>query len=500
MPLLLNHKFSVYHYVRLFLVTLFLSLTPVAVYACSCGPIPLVLDEFSRSDEILVGKVVSINKIEPDYQNYPSGIKSADFLITRTYKGNVKPGTTIEIENGNGVFCVWTFNEKSVGDEMLLYSPKGNDRRYLSTCSRSAHIEYAGIDLLYLDRLSEVKGKTRVSGRISYEYAPTSLIGKKVLSKKVRIVGRGRKFTLTADSNGVYETYGLPPGRYYIAPEIEPGWKIYRSSLQFAPDAPYFFEYPYSPEDVTDNRYFFLVKAGGHTQIDFKYSIDNSIRGKILGPNGMPFSNLCINAVETNRTDLKSYGPYACTDQKGDFKIERLYDSRYILVINGDYDIEARRPVPTTFYPGVRDRSEATVLENGPGRKIVLKPFRLPEVLPTILLHSKVTFSDGNAFEDVNIQFIADKADTGLESRPYVRSDKTGKFDLRIFKGQTGKLRAEKIIRASMLERCAGLRNAVVSENSGGSLTIATSWLPINAEGNVNNLELLFAFPSCSID
>jgi hypothetical protein len=248
---------------------------------------------------------------------------------------------------------------------------------------------------------------------------------------------------------------------------------------------------------VKNNRYYFLVNARGHTKLDLQYAIDNSIRGWVLGPDDRPIEKLCVYAVEKNRADTRSYGPFGCTDKDGTFAIERLYDDQYILAINGDGRIQAAQPYPTTFYPGVLSRDKALILRVQPGTKLTLRAFKIPTRIPTVLLGGKVTYADGKGFDAARIKIASILADERLESDPYIWSKDDGNFSLSIFSGQKGKVRAEKIIKASLLDKCEGIRNSVIQENAGGSLTIATPWVPISGESDLTTLKLVFPFPYC---
>lgn len=477
-------------------ITLVFLVSVDSICACTCGPKPLIIDEISRSKDVFIGKVVGITKVEPDYE-HPNGIKSARIEVTRTYIGNLKLGDSIEVANGNGVFCAFTFTEKSIGDQMLIYENVSAAPKMLSYCGRSSHLENASSDLLFLDRLAEVRGNTRVSGELTYEHRGRNSDNRQIVQgRPLRIVGNGKTYSLATDKNGVYEIYGLSPGTYYIQPSIEPGWKINRHSLQYAPTE---YSYEFTTAEIRNSRLYFDVRDGGHTKIDLEFSIDNSISGRLVSPEGKPLENFCIYAVETDRSDLKEYGPYGCTDSRGDFVIERLYGSSYILVLNGSGTIEARRPVPTTFYPGVLSREKAKALQVGPGKKTSLGTFRVPKMFPTSSLSGRVVFSDGVPIEDVSVEFSAE-VDDRLKPERYIRTKEDGSFSLRIFKGQNGKLRGEKIIRASLLDRCPSLRNSVVQQNAGGSLTIATEWMLIRPDTKLDDIRVVFPVRSCSLD
>ena len=151
-----------------------------AAHACSCAETPTVLDSFERSDVVVVARAVSVEKTEraapkgkmPDGTNYVDGIKSTTMRVERVFKGNLKVGDEMTFAQGGGADCMWTFDEDSVGAQFLFYlrSPRQGGKVWIAgTCGRSNSVEGAADDMLYLDKLDKVRGKTRVSGQVSFE-------------------------------------------------------------------------------------------------------------------------------------------------------------------------------------------------------------------------------------------------------------------------------------------------------------------------------------------
>jgi hypothetical protein len=126
-----------------------------------------VLDEYERADVVITARIVSIEKTkEPDPDHLD--IDSAIMVAQRVFKGNVKEQDAIKFAPGNGIDCLWRFDETMIGREVLLYldaPDKALDFWYVGN-GRSHEVGHATNDLLYLNNIDKVRGKTRVSGTL----------------------------------------------------------------------------------------------------------------------------------------------------------------------------------------------------------------------------------------------------------------------------------------------------------------------------------------------
>src|SRR5687767_5123987 len=89
-----------------------LSVAPEA-FACSCATKPTVVDYFESSDLVVATRLVSVDKTrEKEREHDIEYIRSATMIVTKVYKGNVKPGQALKFAQGGGADCVWTFDEE----------------------------------------------------------------------------------------------------------------------------------------------------------------------------------------------------------------------------------------------------------------------------------------------------------------------------------------------------------------------------------------------------
>ena len=192
-------------------------------FACTCAPKRPVLDEYEASPVVVIARVASVEKAaKPNNNGGDYGVRSSRLVVEKVYKGDVRAGDEILLGQGNGANCQMRFSEENIGLRALFYLgvPHEGTPLNVTFCGRSTSVARATEDLLYLDKLDQVRGKTRVSGR--YE---GGFYGKQinVAGRKIRIVSEAETYETITDDDGVFEIYDLPPGNYRLEPELEPG-------------------------------------------------------------------------------------------------------------------------------------------------------------------------------------------------------------------------------------------------------------------------------------
>ena len=232
---------------------------------CTCGQVVSVLDEYDRSQVVIIVRLVSVEKARADdKEEYPHNVRLSRFVVEKVYKGDVRGGDTLTFGQGNGLDCMWALSEEQIGQQSLVYlnvPPAGSDWR-ASSCGRSKNIKNATEDLLYLDKMDQVGGKTRVSG----QYAPGFYRGElKVDGRKIRIVGESKTYEAITDEKGVFEIYDLPPGDYRLEPEIQSGLILDLNWLWFSNG--------WIREQSTDTSVAFTLKPHKHVSFTLGFKL-----------------------------------------------------------------------------------------------------------------------------------------------------------------------------------------------------------------------------------
>lgn len=319
--------------IRITLVISFLSLRSATAIACVLIPLPTVLDAYEEADVVIIARMVSIEKTEePDPVHL--NVRSATMVVQKVFKGNIKVQDSVRFAQGNGIDCLWMFDEKMIGSEYLLYlntPEQGSDLWYLGQ-GRSGELGGVANDLRYLNNVEKVRGQTRVSGTLDDDF-PTA-------GRKVRIIGRSKAFQTTIDEHGVYEIYGLPPGKYLIAPELPFGWIIDRED-----SSPTVSERPLNSK----TQKAFTLKAKRHAVIDFAFKIDNVVEGYVVDEKGRPLSHASIVLKPENDVS----GSSTFIDEKGRFRFESVEAGSYQLIVHEPINRPLTR---VSYYDPQKDR------------------------------------------------------------------------------------------------------------------------------------------------
>jgi hypothetical protein len=215
-----------------FLPIIFIMFFSNVAFGCSCFELPLDL-ALEESSNVVILKLQSVEKYKAGEIGHGySGIKQSKLVVQRVFKGNFNLGEELKFRQGGGGDCISTFSERAITEDYLFFLDPNSQKNGIwegYTCSRSGNVKAVSADLLYLEKLEKVKGKTRLSGVLNQinDSPETGRWQYKRLSwKKVRIVGNRIDITIKTDENGVYEIYDLPNGKYKLTPQKLKGYKI----------------------------------------------------------------------------------------------------------------------------------------------------------------------------------------------------------------------------------------------------------------------------------
>ena len=480
-------------------VCVFLLSTAQKATACSCGAKPTVLDAFDESDEVVIVKVISVEKaIDTEVQHYVDGVRSATLIVEKVFKGKLKIRDEIVFGQGGGADCIWTFSDESIGDQYLFYLTRPenvSDRDFLPSkdarlwfafgCGRSTGLGDAADDLLYLENIAKRRGKTRISGTIGGWRNPDL----DVAGKRIKIIGSKKTYEVRTDKNGVFEIYDVPPGKYLIEPEMPAGWKIDASSLRYSPSV-HTDDYPElkSPKQVG-----IKLEAKKHAAVDISFEMDNSVQGRVLDSSGKPMYGVCVRLLSPEQDQ---WGPTDCTDEQGRFKISSVAGGEYVLVANHDGKLSSREPFRKIFYPNAVERDRAAVISIGAGDTIDNIDIVISKLEETVTIEGVLRYSDGKPAAEEWVKFKVAKTDDNVDGDASERTDTAGRFTLRVLKGLTGELAAEHWIMTGLYQNCPKV-DELIAKSGEKSVTVQSNVIKLTTEQNVYELELTFPFPRC---
>ena len=479
----------------IFSLALLLSASQTAS-ACSCGVRPTVLDALEQADEVIIARAISVDKVgdsqkttDENERAYVNGVRSTTLIVEKIFKGTLKVRDEIVFGQGNGANCIWTFNEESIGDQLLLYLKRPEtDRWYVSACGRSRGLKGASDDLLYLENMNKLRGKTRISGRLGGWYnSNLDLEG-----KTIKIIGPTKTYETKTNHDGVFEIYDLPPGKYSIQPEMAPGWKIDAYHLRYSPSVAA--SASLRPKLKSLQQVEITLNPGKHASIDIVFEADNRVRGRVLGPKGKPLQDVCVYLL---RPGQEKWGPSDCTNEEGRFEITAVPQGEYVLVANQYGKPSNREPFAKIFYPSVAERERATTIYVNPGDVVENIDIIEPKLEEIITLEGVLRFSDGRPAYGMQVLFTATDANNNVHGDVREQTDKAGRFTMKVLKGLTGELAGQELLIRGVYGDCNANFEELLAKTDKHNIYAHSNVIKLTTDQNRYNIELTLPFAPC---
>ena len=472
-------------------------------YACSCMATPTVLNSFESSNLVVATRLVSVEKTREKQGEYDIGyIRSATMVVTKVYKGNVKPGQELKFAQGGGADCVWTFDESWIGDEFLFYlGPPTKGHPWIGSddldeevmyhamaCGRSKGLDRAFDDLGYLDHMDKLRGRTRLSGT----FGVWSDGDFKRENIKLKIVGKTNSFSTKSDKNGFFEIYDLPPDDYVAVVDPPFGWKIDDYMLGYSSTG--YENYDPRRRPTAKNQIPIRIQKGKHTALDLIFRVDTAIKGKVVSPTGKPMKGACVTAVSTELKEGDYRGGSNCTNDNGEFVVDDMRPGNYILVVNTDGRLDGDEPFVTTFYPGVSEYRNAGIVKVEAGRYNTGRIIQIPQTVELVIVRGKFLFADGKPVIDEQVKFVP--VDSKRFDDMSKKTDDSGSFVFLVPKGAVGSISGEMYTYRTKFKNCSTIE-AVIKENGGESFTAQSSIVHVDSNEPPEMIEITLPFPSC---
>ena len=446
---------------------------PGMLLACSCFGSPSPCGSFASAEAVFVGTVTSVEnkfvKLE-NGENYIAN-QTAHVQVDEAFKG----AKATELIFGSwGTSCDPEYKE---GQRWLFYASFDKEKKvwFIPACGRSTLVDNAADDLLYLRGLPGSARKTRLAGVLKTE------LYKPLMGIKVKLIGERETSEAFTDKNGVYEAYGLPPGKYTIEPEIPLNLKLYFAIVAGEPDP---------GGGRRQNQ--IILRDKSCAGVSFYFTENTAVNGTVFSVDGRPMRNVCVSLVRKDKPQERTF-LFDCTDEQGHFAIDKVDLGDYWLVANDDGRISSDEPFPPIFYPGVVEKDKATVLTFASGDKLEGFDIHIPTQQPTRIIEGRLLFSDGRPMADQFVEFQSDTEKAGQEGEAHTKTDAEGRFSLPVLEGLKGTLRGHMLGVSDEYENCPQLDKLISAHTD-----IVTKSMRVVMNKDYRDVELVFAFPYCA--
>lgn len=409
--------------VLIFAVAL-IAITAARADACSCMENGPPCEAFGGATAVFVGKVVGSKERK---ESILDGVKTIYdvgeiyFKVEESFVG--KKASRIVIHSGTGGGdCGFWFRR---GETYLVYAyGESQDKLYTNICTRTRLVAKAEEDLAFLRNLPRKGTGARIYGEVAASVNdPDSrhVTLKPLTGITVKIEGERRTYDATTDAEGNYELTGLEPGKYKV-----------RAVL---PDY-YYHSDEYSVHEIE-------VNDRGCARAGFFAQNDSRITGQVMGPEGRPVPKAMVELIRLERFDAASRmeADRTWADEEGRFQMSHIPPGRYLLGVNILSLSNRELPYPPAFYPGVAERSQATIINIDWGQKLTDANIQLGTKLIARTVKGIVLWPDGRPAAGVTV-YLADPENPDYSFNGRFETGADGQFVVEGFEGQTYQVQA----------------------------------------------------------
>ncbi len=199
-------------------------------FACSYGPpYRTICETYAQAASVIIGKIESVESNDSNQR--------VIIDVKKTFKGKNQKRIILNQPQST---CDWDFSDDE-GKTLLLYLGRDKKTKTYSAISEGmgGEIEKNNNDLYWLNNLPKSLKRTRISGTIElYQDKPFEFLNY-IVGTKVRIFSKQNSYEVITDTNGVYEVWDLPIGKYKIVPEMPNGFdlrfSLSRGEIEFKP-------------------------------------------------------------------------------------------------------------------------------------------------------------------------------------------------------------------------------------------------------------------------
>jgi hypothetical protein len=294
-------------------------------------------------EDVFIGTVVSVTEIA-------NNEKRLRLMPEEVFAGRVAGSLTVTTEQGG---C---FGDFQVGDKWLFYLQQDTKTKalLLKYNSPTRPIADAQAQIETLRRLGRINDSGIIMGQVTEPIwndnkweTSIPLTDHKIIAKQQV---NGREYTAFTDNDGHYEFEPLPPGEYQVSGNTVEGLWTEEGSTKVSPRS--------------------------CSLMSFSLEPDGSISGRVMAADGEPAKYVQVAIVPVSAGNLQFTS--ALSDELGRFEVKALHPGRYFVGIDIQPRTDNKNGRSGIYYPGVRDRNLAVIIDLGRAEKRANLNFQMP--------------------------------------------------------------------------------------------------------------------------
>jgi hypothetical protein len=368
----------------------------VPLAACSC--IELGFDALVQNRVIFIGEVIEGGIQSTREDPWYSESTHVRFRVLERFRGVKADTETLDMQVAPP-FGMCSPNPYHLGKRYLVVPGELNGKLFDGICFTGRDVDRAA-DLVqdvreYFagSKPAKIEGQAAIgrSGLIDF----LLYMGEARPAEGARIIAvQGRRtYSTTADARGRYKLLLPSGGKYTVRAEM--------------------------PLHQAEDPVVIEIKDKGSAVIDFAFSINNTISGRVLDPEGHPVRSARVGLIDIDHEQPKGAHPWlddAYMENHGLFEFKNVPMGRYLLVFNPEgpqTGSEFKLPFESTYYPLVSSRADAKIIPvnsdnvHWTGMDIIIgKRVEFREAIVT------VKYPDGQTMRTADVHF------TGLPLQP----------------------------------------------------------------------------------
>jgi hypothetical protein len=394
-------------------IVLFVLSAPARAFACSCMTAASPCSAIGAPGAIFIGTPVAV---EPAVGPLRTNRLRFRFTVERSIQGVAT--RTVNVETAaDSAACGYPFK---TGVSYLVYAHVSDAGSYSATiCSRTGTLESRRDDLeLLTDTLAGRTIQPRLFGVVYQMHLRLDGFYMRFGEESglpdvpIRVRDQGALREARTGADGHFSIAGLAPGRHVVEMSL-----------------PARFEPLFDKEIVSKVDACFGEVVTAVTTVPLRGTISPlipenarqvALRLAQLGPDSATFERSTLAFVEAD----------------GTWKVPGLPPGRYVVGLNAFEAPSAQVPYPTSWYPGVSQPAQATVLEVSDDRQISIA-FHMPAPLPLVTLKGVTVDESGKPVPGANITLHDSDQHAGLSATVgSATSDSEGRFSMPTIRGR----------------------------------------------------------------